>query len=51
VQEGPEGFEAASARAFAHLVELGWIDARGRITKLLGGTAQPEKSATCRNGK
>jgi|GEM_PF-6441620 len=36
---------------FAHLVELGWIDSRGRVTKLLGGTAEPEKSATRRNGK
>jgi len=36
---------------FAHLVELGWIDARGRVTRLLGGTAEPEKSASCRNGK
>jgi hypothetical protein len=35
---------------FAHLVELGWIDARGRVTKLLGGTADPEAGSTPRNG-
>ena len=36
---------------FAHLVELGWIDAQGRVTKLLGGTAEPEPQAKRRNGR
>ena len=36
---------------FAHLVELGWIDTQGRVTKLLGGTAEPERPAKRRNGK
>jgi hypothetical protein len=36
---------------FAHLVELGWIDARGRVTKLLGGTAEPEPKPKARNGQ
>jgi hypothetical protein len=36
---------------FAHLVELGWIDTRGRVTKLLGGTAEPEPVTKLRNGR
>ena len=35
----------------AHLIELGWIDARGRVTKLLGGTAEPEPGSKPRNGR
>jgi hypothetical protein len=27
---------------FARLVRLGWIDTQGRVTKLLGGEAEPE---------
>jgi hypothetical protein len=36
---------------FAHLVELGWIDSQGRVTKLLGGTAEPEPKRKARNGR
>jgi hypothetical protein len=36
---------------FARLVDLGWIDLHGRVTKLLGGTAEPEPSAKARNGR
>jgi hypothetical protein len=35
----------------AHLIELGWIDTRGRVTKLLGGTAEPAASSKARNGR
>jgi hypothetical protein len=31
---------------FDRLVQMGWIDSRGRVTTLLGGTAQPEAHAT-----
>lgn len=30
---------------FQRLVELGWINARGEVTKLLGGEADPEPTA------
>jgi hypothetical protein len=35
---GPAGSE------FDRLVELGWINAKGQLTKLLGGDADPETS-------
>ena len=35
---------------FANLVELGWIDSRGRVTKLLGGSAEPEPRPKARHG-
>jgi hypothetical protein len=36
---------------FDRLVYLGWIDAQGRVTKLLGGTAEPEPHSKPRNGR
>jgi hypothetical protein len=30
---------------FQRLIELGWINARGEVTKLLGGEADPEPHA------
>lgn len=30
---------------FQRLVELGWINTRGEVTKLLGGDADPEPTA------
>ncbi|HEY2252024.1 MAG TPA: hypothetical protein VGH74_13220 [Planctomycetaceae bacterium] len=54
IQAAREAFEASKLpprELFAHLVRLGWIDTRGRVTKLLGGSAEPEKSAKPRNGR
>lgn len=34
---------------FQRLIELGWINARGQVTKLLGGDAEPESTAS-KNG-
>ncbi len=31
-----------SHERFTQLVRKGWINARGQVTKLLGGTAEPE---------
>ena len=46
-----ESSRLAPRELFAHLVELGWIDSKGRVTRLLGGTAEPEPSAKRRNGR
>jgi hypothetical protein len=32
----------SSRQQFTELVRKGWINARGQVTKLLGGTAEPE---------
>ena len=32
----------SSRERFTELVRKGWINARGQVTKLLGGTAEPE---------
>lgn len=37
-------------RHFQRLVELGWINTRGEVTKLLGGDAEPEPGHTEKNG-
>jgi hypothetical protein len=37
-------------RHFQRLVEMGWINARGEVTKLLGGDAEPEASVPSGNG-
>lgn len=31
---------------FQRLVDQGWINTRGQVTKLLGGDAEPEKTVT-----
>jgi hypothetical protein len=49
-----KAFEASKLpprELFAHLVRLGWIDARGRVTKLLGGSAKPERTPRTRYGR
>ena len=51
VQASRKAFEASKLpprELFAHLVRLGWIDARGRVTKLLGGSAKPEPTPKTR---
>lgn len=35
---------------FARLVQLGWIDAEGRVTKMLGGDAEPDPTTQPGNG-
>ena len=45
VQASRKAFEASKLpprKLFAHFVRLGWIDAQGRVTTLLGGSAKPE---------
>jgi hypothetical protein len=37
-------------RHFQRLVEMGWINTRGEVTKLLGGDAEPELSVRSENG-
>ena len=52
VQASKKAFEESKLpprELFAHLVKLGWIDTRGRVTKLLGGTAEPKPKS--RNGQ
>jgi hypothetical protein len=52
VEASRKAFEASKSRPrehFEHLVPLGWIDAQGRVTKLLGGTAEPEPHSKPRN--
>ena len=47
-----KAFEASKLpprELFAHLVQLGWIDAQGRVTKLLGGSAKPEPASKTRH--
>jgi hypothetical protein len=54
VQASRKAFEASKLpprELFAHLVRLGWIDARGRVTKLLGGSAKPEPTPKARYGQ
>jgi hypothetical protein len=54
VQASKKAFEASKLpprELFAHLVRLGWIDTRGRVTKLLGGSAKPEPQPKTRNGQ
>lgn len=36
---------------FNRLVQLGWINAHGEVTKLLGGDADPELSPPPGNGR
>jgi len=54
IQECRKALKASrlpSREHIAHLVELGWIDSRGRVTKLLGGSAEPEPRPKARNGR
>jgi len=54
VKASRKAFEASKLpprKLFAHLVRLGWIDTRGRVTKLLGGTVEPEAPQKSRNGQ
>jgi hypothetical protein len=37
-------------RHFERLVEMGWINSRGEVTKLLGGDAEPEVPVASQNG-
>jgi hypothetical protein len=54
VTASKKAFEASKLpprELFAHLVRLGWIDSRGRVTKLLGGSAKPEPTPKTRRGR
>jgi hypothetical protein len=49
--EALAGDKDSPEQTFARLIEWGFIDSRGRVTKLLGGTAEPEQTAKRRNGR
>lgn len=35
--------EQTSHERFQHLIQMGWINSRGEVTRLLGGDAEPEE--------
>ncbi len=54
IRASRKAFEASKLpprELFAHLVRLGFIDAQGRVTKLLGGSAKPEPSPKTRSAR